>query len=265
MRVWILGAGGILGRALAMEASRRADLEATSFSRAELDLADGRAIDRALRDGCPDVVINAAGLTKARCGDHTEAQRVNADGPRALAAGAELVGTRLVHVSTDCVFRGDAGPYDENAVPDADDAYGRSKALGEVTHSPHLTVRTSFVGHETRSRHGLLAWALEARGAVPGYTDHRWSGLTAPFVARTLLDLATRRDVTGLLHLHGEDTTKCELLRLIVSAFRLPLEVVDQPAPYPVDRRLRSARLAGLGVMAPPLAELVQELARAAA
>lgn len=183
-----------------------------------------------------------------------------------LADAARAVGALLVHVSSDCVFRGDRGPYTEDALPDAVDLYGRSKARGEVRHPGVLTVRTSFVGHEVGTSHGLLAWLLSQRRPVPGFTNHLWSGVTAPFLARTLLDLATRTNVrvTGVLHVHGEDTSKARLLRVLSRAFRRDVPVLDVEAVEPVDRRLRSAHLGDLGVRVPPLEELAHELAATA-
>lgn len=280
MRVLVLGATGILGRALVAEGlARGLELTATYHRRlpsgpglerlrlVRVDLAQPARVVALLEGVSPDVVINAAGVTRARCSDDPAAAwTINALSTHVLADAARSVGARLVHVSSDCVFRGDRGPYPEDALPDAIDLYGRSKARGEVRHTGFLTVRTSFVGHEVGTSHGLLAWLLAQRRPVPGYTNHLWSGVTAPFLARTLLDLATRTDVrvTGVLHVHGEDTSKARLLRVLSRAFRRDVPVLDVEAVEPVDRRLRSALLADLGVQVPPLEELARELAATA-
>jgi dTDP-4-dehydrorhamnose reductase len=209
----------------------------------------------------PQTVINCAGLTKALCSDIALAWSVNAVGPRLLLAASERVGARLIHVSTDCVFRGDHGPYDEHSAPDAADAYGQSKLAGETEEPPHLTVRSSFIGTESGTRHGLLAWFLSQSGEVTGFKNHLWSGLTAPELARILLLLAERADVTGLVHVHGEDTNKANLLRLLKHAYRIDIEVVEAEPEPAVDRRLRSVRAEELGLAVPSLAKMIEEMA----
>ena len=273
MKLLVIGATGILGRALVVEGRRRGwevqgayhhrppegpELEGIRLE--PLAAHDLEQVRRFLARVRPDAVVNAAGLTRARCQDPREAWMANAWVPRILAACARAMDVRLVHVSTDCVFKGDRGPYWEDDAPDAVDVYGRSKAAGEVK-DPALTVRTSFVGREVGSRHGLLAWFLAQEARVQGWRNHRWSGLAAPCLARVLLDLALSPEVTGLLHVHGEDTTKAELLRLMArtTGHAVPIEEVE--AQVAVDRRLRSTRLAGLGIEVPPLAEQLAELA----
>ncbi len=95
----------------------------------------------------PDVVINCIGLVKqlAEADDPLAALPINALLPHRLARLASLAGSRLVHVSTDCVFTGKQGLYRESDAPDALDLYGRSKLLGEV-YEPHtVTLRTSII------------------------------------------------------------------------------------------------------------------------
>lgn len=273
MRLLVVGATGILGRALVIEARRRGwDVQGTCHQRppegpglqgipvAPLPAHDLEQVRLLLARVRPDAVINAAGLTRAVCLEPREAWLANAYAPRILRACARALETRLVHVSTDCVFKGDRGPYWESDRPDAEDVYGRSKAAGELN-DPALTVRTSFVGREVGSDRGLLAWLLRQSGRVPGWTNHRWSGLAAPCLARVLLDLAVSPEVTGLLHVHGQDTTKAELLRLLARVTAHRVQIEDTEAERPIDRRLRSTRLGELGIQIPPLAEQLEELA----
>lgn len=223
-------------------------------------LHDMERVRRALARVRPAAIVNAAGLTRARCVDPRQAWLTNAYGPRVLAACARNLDARLIHVSTDCVFRGDRGPYGEADRPDALDVYGRSKAAGELR-APALTVRTSFVGPEVDTRHGLLAWLQAQSGTVHGWRNHLWSGLAAPCLARLLLDLALRPEIQGTLHVHGQDATKAELLRLLAAALALDVQVEEVDAPQAIDRRLRSSRLAELGIVVPSLAEQVAEIA----
>lgn len=228
-----------------------------------VDLRDSASVHSLVESVRPEVIVNCAGLTKARCKSGWEALEVNTLVPRSLGAIAEWHGARLIHISTDCVFSGSVGaPYNEYSIPDAVDVYGRSKAGGELLGSRHLVVRTSFVGHEVGTEHGLLAWLLRQRGDVPGYRNHLWSGVTAPALARALLRVCLLGDRGGLLHLHGESMSKAQLLRMIVRSFRLDVKVNEVVAETTVDRRLMSVRMDSLGLRFPSTEEMVDELAR---
>ena len=124
------------------------------------------SLERAFDLARPDLVLNCIGIVKQK---HEGKQaipsiRINALFPHELAAFCDSAGAKLIQVSTDCVFSGHKGGRDETALPDPVDLYGRSKLLGEVTHPPHLTIRTSMIGRELGTATGLLEWFLANRG-----------------------------------------------------------------------------------------------------
>ena len=212
----------------------------------------------------PDVVVNCAGIIKQQ-GPAQTAQnyiRVNALAPNILAELCERRGARLIQLSTDCVFSGRAGHYSEADIPDPVDLYDRSKLLGEVTHTPHLTVRTSFIGTDRFHNQGLslLDWFRRQSGEVKGYTRAIWSGLTTLEVSRKLILLARRPEVTGLLHLCGETISKYELLNLIRDVFERSNVVVRPDGNVVCDRSLTSSRLSALGISVPGLRQMLIEL-----
>lgn len=207
-----------------------------------------------------DVVINCAGLVKQRQALDSEFIMVNAFGPHRLAELCTGAGARLIHVSTDCVFAGKtAFGHGEGDMPDGHGIYALSKLAGEVTRPPHLTIRTSFVGVGGR---GLLHDLLQQRGqSVSASYQARWTGHTAPTIAHLLVHLATERpDVTGLLHVPGQATTRPWLIQLLSERFDLGIEVKTTGEPAD-DRRLISYRwdedgLPQLPVFSQQLAEL---------
>src|SRR5262249_31742437 len=144
-RVLIVGAAGMLGSAVlrAARAQVVGHLATTRDGRVgeKLDLVSPGDVEAVVRTYRPSCIINCGGITKARSRDTVAAWVTNAAGPHLLAAAADAHGARLIHVSTDCVFRGGGGPYSEGCPADAVDVYGRSKQAGEVTRAPHLTVR----------------------------------------------------------------------------------------------------------------------------
>jgi dTDP-4-dehydrorhamnose reductase len=141
----ILGASGMLGRALAKELP-----DARALSRAECDITDASAVERALGDGV-DVVLNAAADTRVdRAESDANHLKVNAEAVGALAARCAALGARFVHVSTDYVFSGKGTrPYRETDPTDPVNSYGKGKLLGEelalAAGGRALVVRTSWI------------------------------------------------------------------------------------------------------------------------
>ena len=127
--VLITGASGMLGRDLTDLCS---DLDVRPRSRTQLDITDVSQVQDAVAG--VDVVVNCAAYTKVDQAeqDIDEATAANAVGPRVLATACKDSGARLIHLSTDYVFRGDATtPYPENSPRDPVSVYGASKAAGE--------------------------------------------------------------------------------------------------------------------------------------
>lgn len=131
MKVVLLGAGGMLARAVGRAVPTRVNLRA--FSRAELDITDASAVEEALANR-PDWVINCAAWTRVDAAEDHEADatRINGDAVGLLGQAAARHGVRVLHISTDYVFDGRLGrPYREDDAPNPQGAYGRSKLAGE--------------------------------------------------------------------------------------------------------------------------------------
>lgn len=164
-----------------------------------------------------DVVINCIGVTKypTRAGSTIEDTiLVNAAWPHTLAAACTAAGARMIHISTDCVFSGKIGNRKEGSPTTPVDLYGRTKAIGEVCYCGHLTLRTSFIGHERSSARGLLEWYLQCEDpSVEGFSNVFFSGLTTDCVAEFLRDEVLRdTPLWGLYHLVGPVISKRALL-----------------------------------------------------
>ena len=183
-----------------------------------------------------------------------------------MAEIAKACGARLIQVSTDCVFSGRRGGYREDDPTDAEDIYGQSKAAGEIIDRPDcLTIRTSFIGRDSRHHRGLLEWLLAAQAGstVPGFVRARWSGLSAPALARVVaLALATPH-LFGLYNIAGPPIRKADLIEMLVLRLGLKCRVerVDGEA---IDRTLDGSRfVAATGYKPPWWVEMAQELADA--
>ncbi len=237
-RVLVLGARGMLGSAL-IHYLPKVGLQVFEASRPELDaMAPDFAVLESVQ---PTAVVNAIGLTNRHL-DQAESSflRINSLFPRRLADWCSAHDVPLVHVSTDCVFKGDAGPYDEHARADATDVYGLSKYWGEPANA--LVLRTSIIGPELRNYYSLLCWFLGQSGDVRGYGNHRWNGITTLELARIIGVLITDGLVRpGVRHVYGEDLTKLDLLRLMQTAYdRSDVSIIPWDDVTPRDTRLRT-------------------------
>lgn len=281
MRALILGAAGMLGHKLWLTLRERGQTFATvrraASDYASLDLFEPRRLidccdaaadadlDRAFRRARPDIVYNCVGIVKQRNEARSAIQSitVNALLPHRLAARCAASGARLVQISTDCVFSGRRGMYTEDDPPDAIDLYGRSKLLGEVE-SGALTIRTSMVGRELATAHGLVEWFMAQRGgAVRGFTRAVFSGFSTLELARVLADVPERFSALGgLWHVSADPISKCDLLALLNDAFRLGTRI-EPDSSFECDRSLDSSRFRRLTGYAPPSwPSMVDEMAR---
>ena len=263
MRLLITGADGMIGHGLWRYFSQSPDHEVVAAVRsaAQLcafgarrveqtgDLDDEAAAAKLIDRVRPDWVINCAGLTKhADNGeDAVKVIRANCLLPNLLANATEQSGARMLHVSTDCTFLGTRGHYAESEAPDANDLYGRSKVLGEITDRAHvLTVRTSTIGFEVASKRGLLEWFLDQRGSCRGFSRAIFSGLTSHELARVLDEhVLDRSELSGLLHIAGPAIDKLSLLRAMRQHFSVPVDI-EEDASFVIDRSLDGSRFCAL-------------------
>lgn len=280
MRVLVLGASGMLGNAMVRLLSQSAHLQVFGsvrsgsapsvfpatlakniFTGADVENAD--ALTSLFSQARPDVVINCVGLVKqlAQVDDPLVALPINALLPHRLVRLCELINARLVHISTDCVFSGNKGLYSETDAPDAQDLYGRSKLLGEVQHPNAITLRTSIIGHELNSAHGLIGWFLSQQGAVKGFTQAIFSGLPTVELARVIRDFVLERpELTGLYQVASEPISKHALLELVNHEYGKGLHI-EPDDRLKIDRSLNGERFrAATGYVAPAWPQLVAQM-----
>ncbi len=279
MRVLVLGASGMLGNAVLRVMSEqdnwtvygtlRSPNSALKTLAPKAKLLHGIHADQpdsllaALTQSRPQVVINCVGLVKqlASADDPLEAIPINAVMPHRLARLCELAQARLVHISTDCVFSGCQGNYRESDIPDAEDLYGRSKLLGEVSDRHAITLRTSIIGHELGRDHGLVGWFLSQQERVKGYTEAIFSGLPTFELARVVRDFVIPNiQLHGLYHVAAEPISKHDLLQIVNREYgkNLQIEPDDQ---VKINRSLDASRFReATGYVAPAWPDLIAQM-----
>ena len=164
----------------------------------------------------PEIIINCVGILIKWSREHPDnAILINAYFPHLLKRLSDEVGAKLIHISTDCVFSGKKGNYTEDDFRDADDVYGRSKALGEIINDKDLTIRTSIIGPELKENgEGLFHWFMHQCGEINGFRTAIWGGVTTLELAKAI-GFSLDNGIVGLIHLsNGVGISKFDLLNL---------------------------------------------------
>jgi len=263
IKVLILGATGLIGSGLFNTLSRKLDLEVLGTVRSHkltrffpqklrknlfsgIDVTNDSASLKLISRLRPDVVINCIGLTKhlPSGSDPLLAIPLNSYLPHYLAVHCKLLGIRFIHISSDCVFSGDKGNYVESDTPDATDIYGKSKSLGEIDDGSAITLRTSTIGHELTTSHGLLNWFLSQKHECLGFKKAFFSGLPTVELARIISDyVIPAPHLTGLYHLAGRVISKYGLLKLIAKEYDKKIHITPEQR-FAINRSLNGEKFA---------------------
>jgi dTDP-4-dehydrorhamnose reductase len=227
------------------------------------DLEQHTELTKIIADVAPDVVINCLSVPKGELREDNF--RKIASGlsvlPQRLSLTCARAGARLIHFSTDCVFAGTRGGYSEDESPDATDAYGVAKYLGEVRDSHAISIRTSMIGHELHSAHGLLEWFLAQETKCTCFTRAIFSGLPTVELARIIRDVVLPRpDLSGVYHVASRPISKFDLLKLIAQVYDKAIELVPDDRVV-IDRSLKADRFrAATGYQPPDWPDLIKTM-----
>lgn len=262
MKVLIFGAAGMLGYSIFKNLSDYSQFDVIGTVRSiegkegffsdcldqiikNIDVGDISVVGDLISKNKPDVVINCIGLIKqySISKQHVDAVRINSLLPHQLASICDKYSCKLIHFSTDCVFDGKKGGYSEQDTPDACDLYGKSKCLGEIDYAPHLTLRTSIIGHELSSSVSLVDWFLSQDARVKGFSKAIFSGLPTCEIAKLLAEkIIPNNKLSGLYHLSVNPIDKYSLLKLVAKIYSKDIEI-EESQELIIDRSLNSSIL----------------------
>jgi len=229
MKYIVLGATGMAGHTICLYLQEQGHA-VTAFSTSAFPFCDninGDAMDKQfitsmLRDGDYDVVINCIGILNQAC-DREPSRAVNLNSylPHLIADTLRDTRTKLIHMSTDCVFSGKSGTYSESSFRDGETFYDRTKALGEIEDAKNLTFRNSIIGPDMKEDGiGLFNWFMKQSGTVNGYTKAIWTGVTTLALAKAM-ERAAAENLTGIYNLvNNESISKFDLLGLFNNYMR---------------------------------------------
>jgi dTDP-4-dehydrorhamnose reductase len=214
----------------------------------------------------PDVILNCVGITKRKIEQNNLIDVINTNSvfPHQLAKWGQINKKRIIHFSTDCVFNGNIGNYNEESLTTAEDLYGRTKALGEITYNKALTIRSSFVGQELFDRTELLDWFLSQNGKeIKGFKNTIYSGVSTIFMAQVVNKIISDfPNLSGLYQLATDQPiSKYDLLCIAKVAFNMNVEIIPDEEHFHRPTLDGSKLKKELNLIVPSWGEMMDKLA----
>lgn len=269
MKILVLGASGMAGHIITLYFKEQG-YDVTGFTRKPIsycrnilgDATKPEDVMCAILSDDFDVIINCIGILNQFAEENkSKAVMLNGYLPHFIADTLRDRNTRLIHMSTDCVFAGNTGPYYEDSFPDGKLFYDRSKAIGEINDKRNLTFRNSIVGPDINEKGiGLFNWFMKQTGEVGGYTGAIWTGVTTITLAKAM-EAAIEENLTGLYNLVNNDSiNKHDLLGLFNKYFRDGKIKINPNDQLQLDKSLRRKRT-DFSFVVPSYEQQVKEMA----
>ena len=252
-KILVLGAAGMAGHMIYKYLRSTDKYVVGATTRTPVDFLDSFVVDveadldyfaHIIKQSKADVIINCIGLLVKASQDYVaKAVYINSLLTHFLENLTRGTQTKVIHLSTDCIFDGKAGPYKESDIHTETNWYGKSKSLGEIINDKDLTMRTSIVGPEMKDGTGLFHWFSKQTGKVTGYSNHYWNGITTLEMAKQI-DKVLDIDLSGVYHFCPKlPVTKGDLLVIIKDIWkRIDIEVILAPAEEELNKTLINTR-----------------------
>ena len=252
MKILILGSSGMAGHLITIYFKEQGNY-VVAYSQTPFSYCDKNIIGNAfetekfkemlLADDY-DVVINCIGLLNQIADKNPDkAVFLNSYLPHLIVGTLKDRNTKLIHMSTDCIFAGNTGPYFEDSLPDGRSFYDRTKAMGEIDDEKNLTFRNSIIGPDMNEKGiGLFHWFMKQSGKINGYTGAMWTGVTTLTLAKAM-EQAIKENLCGLYNLvNNENISKYDLLCLFNKYFRNDELTINKSDILTVDKSLYRRR-----------------------
>lgn len=251
MNFLVLGATGMAGHTIAFFLKEQGhtvrSLNRNPFPFVEEirgDVTDFENVKKIIENDDYDAVINCVGILNQNAEKNKHlAVFLNSYLPHYLSFITCEMETQVIHMSTDCVFSGKEGSYNENSFRDGVTFYDRSKALGELETGKNLTFRNSIIGPDMKQEGiGLFNWFMKQKGPIKGYTNAIWTGVTTLTLAKAM-EKAAKDKLRGIYNLVNNCTiSKYDLLSLFNKYFRNNCMLITPDDGVRVDKSLIDTR-----------------------
>lgn len=229
----VFGSDGMLGQYIVSFFKNFTPLNVLSFNRKIYDIEKNtkqelKILFKTNKIDEKTVVVNAAGLIP-HAGIFTIDiyNKINTLFPKILSEICDEFGAHLIHPTTDCVYSGKDGNYNEHSKHDVLSNYGQSKSKGEEINA--TIIRTSIIG-ENKKGISLVEWIKSNRGKkVYGYTNHYWNGITCLQYAKIIWHIILKNLFwKGVRHIFSPNVvSKAELINLVNNEYNLELDIIQ--------------------------------------
>ncbi len=281
MKILILGGNGMLGHKLFLHFKIKNQVKVTlrktleDYSNLDLytkeniyencDVRDFQRVKEVIEEFSPQIVINGIGITHH--GRNTETKlsiEVNALLPHQVAEFCKDIGARFIQISTDCIFDGQRGGYEQNEKPNNTELYGMTKFLGEVHYPNTITLRTSIIGLEIDHKSSLIEWFLSQKGDVKGFQKAIFSGLTTAELARVIEDIIENHsELSGVWQIASRPISKFDILKTMKDRLNLTDVQIVPETSFVCDRSLKGESFSKqTGYIAPSWEQMLTELSQ---
>ncbi|QXU41671.1 SDR family oxidoreductase [Pedobacter sp. D749] len=211
-----------------------------------IDVSDLNLLSSILLDHQFDYIVNCIGILNKDAEDNpSKAIWFNSYFPHYLEEVTKKNNTKIIHISTDCVFSGKRGAYTENDVKDGMGFYAQSKALGELNNNKDITIRTSIIGPELNENGiGLFHWFMSQpkESKLNGFRKAYWSGLTTLELSKVIVEVINQ-DITGLIQVAPKTKIdKYNLIALFNAIYRDNKISIEPKDDYHIDKSLITIR-----------------------
>lgn len=268
MKIFIFGSNGMLGNYVKSYLSKyyeiieltRKDYDLSKLSIDSLsDLLQSKNLQK------DDIIINCAGVipqaSKQRGLNTRLYFTINSLFPVILSQICDKFEAKMIHVTTDCVFSGKDGKYDEDSLHDEINDYGMSKSLGELCKATIL--RTSIIGEEVNNKRSLVEWVFSNKNnTINGFTNHMWNGVTCLQLSKIVKDIIENNNYwKGVRHIFSPRTvSKYELVSMINNTYELNINIIQFNAEIGVDKSISTIHETNNEFNIPDLKEQISEM-----
>lgn len=190
----------------------------------------------------PNLIINCVGITKKNK-DTKLFKRINSELPKIIEK-VKKKNSHLIHFSTDCIFDGNNGDYNENSIACPTDIYGKSKKEGEINISRSTTIRCSMVGHSSLKNNGLMEWFFSQKKKIKGFSNSYFTGPTCLEIAKIIDNYFIKAKILQkekIINIGSNRISKYDLLK-IISKIYVKKIVINKTSKPKIDRSLNISR-----------------------
>jgi len=268
VKIIVFGSTGMLGKYISLYLSQQ-QLNVINITRKNIDVIQSPNLLLNLENILlqhniqkNDIVINCIGLIpQTQNYNPLHYFTTNSLLPYHLSQLSLKYNFHFIHPTTDCVFSGQKGLYNELDLKDDPTIYGSSKILGE--NIPNTTIiRTSIIGQQLHNNYSLLQWLISNQNkTVNGYTNHLWNGITCLQFAKIIHYIITHNKFwIGIQHVFSNEIiSKYHLLQLINETYNLNVNIIPTQTPHNINKSLTTIHS---NFNIPPLKQQLIELSQ---